>query len=205
MLAAGIIRNGTISVIHTCEQKIHVAGQWSRYTANGEKLSSAPIVYIVTRQEKTWGIQARFSTDYAEDGDTADMETRGFKLIHDFINRSNEGNFVACAELINYPHFEIGHANLKSSANLNELKLPKGIVSINSLYAIQTGVHSMNAALDINIAADGQNHLRQLVLNINDRENHLGIQAWSGLNPQEEPLREEPLREESIKEESIQQ
>jgi len=174
-------------VIHVSQNKIHVAGQWSRFTAGGDKLLTTPIVYIVTRHEDNWGIQSRFSADYvddeSDDGATTEMETRGFALVHDFINLTNEGNKAACAELINYPHFEIGEGNLKRSDHERELHLPEGLVTVNSLYAIQTGVHSMNAALDINIAGAGTPVQRQAVLNINNRENHLGIQAWSILDP----------------------
>jgi len=170
-------------VLHTSEAKIHVAGQWSRYTASGDKLLSTPIVYIVTKQEGKWGIQSRFGADYVDDGDTSDMETRGFKLIHDFVNRSNEGNREACTGLINFPHFDIRPGSLNRGDNINDISLPAGITSINSLYAVQTGAHSMNAALDINLAAEGLSVQRQIVLSINDRDNHLGIAAWSVLNP----------------------
>jgi len=173
-------------VIHTSAQKIHVAGQWTRYTATGERLLSTPIVYIVTQQDDKWGIQSRFGADYVEDGDTNDMESRGFKLIHDFINRSNEGHSSACTELVNYPHYDIRAGDLNRSDNPTELILPTGMIRVNSLYAVQTGTHSMNAALDISLTTKTEKRQRQLILNLNDRDGHLGIQAWSLLNPHNE-------------------
>ncbi len=173
--------------LHFSSKKVHVAGQWSRYTTTGEKLLSTPIVYIVTYQQGQWGIQSRFSSDYVSDdmdnGITTEMETRCFALIHDFINRANEGNHAACAELINYPHFAIGKDKLDCSKDGSELDLPSGHITVNSLYAIQTGMHSMNAALDINLNIGGTHHQRHIVLNISKRNNHLGIQAWSALDP----------------------
>ncbi|MBD3646962.1 MAG: hypothetical protein HUJ31_05790, partial [Pseudomonadales bacterium] len=145
-------------VIHTSPTKIHVAGQWSRYTEGGEVILTTPIVYIVTLVDGKWGIQSRFGSDYAGDDDTTGMETRAINLIEDFINNANNRNTKACAELLNYPHYNIGVGDLIGTTSAAEFTLPHGRIDIESLIALQTGKRSLNAAMDITVTAASGPH-----------------------------------------------
>ena len=167
-------------VIHTSPEKIHVAGQWSRYDKNGEIIHTNPVVYIVTLVEGHWGIQSRFGSDYAgDDHDGSGFENRAFNLVSDFINHFNNNRHEACAELLNYPHYVIGVGKLTEHLTPEDFSMATGNITINSLLALQTGLKSLNIALDLNV--DGNAY--QAVMNISERHNHLGIQAWSLLNP----------------------
>ena len=167
-------------VLHTSPEKIHVAGQWSRYDKNGEIIHTNPVVYIVTRVEGHWGIQSRFGSDYAgDDHDGSGFENRAFNLVTDFINQFNNNRHEACAELLNYPHYVIGVGKLTEHLTPEEFSMAAGNITINSLQAIQTGFKSLNIALDLNVNSNAY----QAVMNISERDNHLGIQAWSLLNP----------------------
>ncbi len=42
----------------------------------------------------------------------------------------------------------------------------------------------MNAAVDLQVLAGGETTALQGVINITNRDGHLGIQAWSLLNPE---------------------
>lgn len=170
-------------VLHSSPNKIHVVGQWSRYTKAGEKFVTNPVVYIVTRIGNNWGIQSRFSADYAGDEDTSSMESRGFKLLQTFVNHLNAGNKDACAELLNYPHFNVMAGALERSNDAAEFKLPEGSVTIDGMVGLQTGRLSINVGLDVTVAGlDGPRPM-QGVLNVTERDGHLGIQAWSFLDP----------------------
>lgn len=173
--------------IHTSWNKIHVAGQWSRYNEEGEVILTTPIVYIVTLAERHWGIQSRFGSDYAGDDDTAGMESRCFSLITDFVNHFNNKSHKACAELLNYPHYAVGVGQLSETTGPSELTLPDARLSIDSLIALQTGKHSMNAALDLTIIESTESMALHAVVNVTNRDNHLGIQAWSMLDPDAKP------------------
>jgi hypothetical protein len=180
--------------LHQSPHKLHVAGQWSRYTAGGEKILTTPIVYVVTHHDGRWGIQSRFGCDYCEDDDTSGFETRVFRHYETFIAHYNSGNIEACAELLNYPHYRV------EPGILNELTQPsdfgkefgeefrKGAnnIQIDALMAIQTGRKSMNLAVEMTLEQSGVKSRRQGVINVTERDSHLGIQAVSLLNPDSE-------------------
>ncbi|MEX2488945.1 MAG: hypothetical protein WD356_05390 [Pseudomonadales bacterium] len=170
-------------VIHTAPDKIHVAGQWSRYTKDGEIILTTPIVYIVTKVNGNWAIQSRFGADYAGDDDTTGMETRCIKLIDDFVGHFNNKNLKACAELLNYPHYVVGVGELEETQSAETFSLPDGRVMVDSFIALQTGNASMNAALDVTVTNEEGNRALQVVVNVTNRNDHLGIQAWSLLDP----------------------
>ena len=167
-------------VIHTSPEKIHVAGQWSRYNVEGKVIHTNPVVYIVTLVDGSWGIQSRFGADYADDDDdTAGLETRAFKLIDDFINHLNNNNVKACSELLNYPHYGIGVGQLREHLDPDQFTTTLSRMTVDSLLALQTGKQSLNAGLDITMQDDSGSQALQAVVNITVRDDHLGIQGWS--------------------------
>ena len=166
------------SVLQTSSNKIHASGQWSRYNDQGEVILTTPILYIITRVADHWGIQSRFGSDYAGDAcDTSDMAGRGLSLVQNYINQANAGNQQACAQLLNYPHFKIGVGKLYVTKRPEDLELEDQALQIHSLEAIQTGRHSVNVAVELE-----KKQSKQLIsgaIHINNRNDHLGIQAWS--------------------------
>ena len=166
------------SVLHVSPSKIHVAGQWSRYNNKSEVILTTPIVYIVTKDVSHWGIQSRFGADYTDEtADNTELESRGVALIQDFVNQHNAGNQLACAKMLNYPHFKIGIGELTVTKTSGEFQINEMATSIASLQVIQSGKQSLNVMIDLNDLKNDQ--VLQGVLHINNRNNHLGIQAWS--------------------------
>ncbi len=172
-------------VLHTSPRKIHVVGQWSRYTAEGEKFLTNPVVYIVTRDDEGWGIQSRFSADYAGDDDTSGMERRCFKLIETWAQHLSTGAHQACAELMNYPFIDVEVGDLKVTEEAAAWQPPFSAVSIESMMALQTGHHSMNVAAELKVEDDAGSRNLESVINLTIRDDHLGIQAISTLDPNE--------------------
>ncbi|MBT4494393.1 MAG: hypothetical protein HOC70_14215 [Gammaproteobacteria bacterium] len=174
-------------VLHVSPSKIHVVGQWGRYNTAGERILTTPVVYICTCDDGFWGIQSRFGADYVdEDTDTTELMTRGLNLIQDFANQHNAGKDDVCAEMLNYPHFVIGAGDLAMAEVPEDFTVGDFSMRLDSLQALQTGQHSINAAVEITVSdSDGSRGL-QGVVHINNRDGHLGIQAWSFLDPNEE-------------------
>ncbi len=173
-------------VIHTSHSRIHVAGQWSRYNAAGEVIHTNPITYIVTHHDGRWGIQSRFAADFAgDDADTSGLETRAFRLIQDFVVQYNQNNQAACAELVNYPHIavEVGHVVVREAPA--DFVVTGHRLRIDSLLALQVGNHSLNVAADLNVSTDDAERDLQAVINLTLKDGHLGIHAWSFLDPSE--------------------
>ena len=48
-------------VIHTSEAKIHFDTCFTRYREDGSKIGAYESIYVVTRQDGHWGVQARSS------------------------------------------------------------------------------------------------------------------------------------------------
>ena len=48
-------------MIHAGSDKVHLAVQFTRCGADGRALNTYRAVYVITRQEGRWGIQARSS------------------------------------------------------------------------------------------------------------------------------------------------
>lgn len=177
-------------VLHTSPRKIHVVGQWCRFNAAGEKLLTNPVTYIATKVDGDWGIQSRFSADFAGDEDTSGFEGRCFKLVETFATHLAAGRRDACAELMNYPLFDIRVGEIVETKVARDYVLPDYTLTIESMMALQTGRLSMNLGaeflMDSRVDGGGEGSaLRQAVLNLTERDGHLGIQAISMLDPNE--------------------
>ena len=48
-------------IVQSSDNKVHVAVRFTRYRADGSKIASYEAVYVVTRVDGRWGIQARSS------------------------------------------------------------------------------------------------------------------------------------------------
>jgi hypothetical protein len=49
------------NVIHSCETKVHLSLEHSRYRADGTKIDTCPAIWVITNQEGHWGIKMRSS------------------------------------------------------------------------------------------------------------------------------------------------
>ena len=170
-------------VVQLSPNKIHVVGQWHRENKAGETILTNPVTYIVTLVDGNWGVQSRFSADYAGEEDTSSMEKRGFNLVESFFKQFNAGSAAACAEMLNYPHFSVGVGSIGLSETAADYRLPEASLTIESMMALQTGKRSINIGMDFVLSEAGRSRAMQAVLNITERDDHLGIQAWSLLNP----------------------
>lgn len=95
--------------IHESEDKVHLAGGWSRYNTENEIYISNRVTYILTRLEGGWGIQARFGTDSFEEGeDTGPSETAALDVVTRHLDGWDAKKFSACAALASYPVTEVG-------------------------------------------------------------------------------------------------
>lgn len=168
-------------VLHVSEDKIHVAGQWSRFNSAGEKILSTPITYIVTCIDGKWGIQSRFAADYVEDDNPPESERPAFKTIEAFVQGYNNGNMQSCATLLNYPHIEVDPGSIIRLEDTNEFTLQgSGNMQLESLVALQTGHHSVNLSIETIITNDaGTSNRYQGVIQVTLKDAHYGISAWS--------------------------
>ena len=100
-----------------------------------------------------------------------------------FIENQNRADVTAAAQLLNYPHFQIGTENLVETPSAELFQAGGVDIKIDSMMAIQAGRFSANLALDLTLGLDAGTQQRQAVINLTIRDDHLGIQAWSLLEP----------------------
>jgi hypothetical protein len=48
-------------VLQVGVDKVHAAGVWQRFTADGKALATSAITYVITNQNNHWGVQSRFA------------------------------------------------------------------------------------------------------------------------------------------------
>lgn len=96
-------------IVHLSDHKAHGAGQYSRYNAQGEKFWTNQVVYIITKVNDNWGIQARLGLDFSRESsmDTDEVEPVVTNLIKEFLDAASDGNTDRQADLINFPYLEI--------------------------------------------------------------------------------------------------
>ena len=107
--ATGWVRSVGVNPIriHESDDKVHLAGGWTRYNAKDEPILSNRVTYIVTRLEGSWGIQARFGTDSFTEGETLDSSAPlGVVAAH--LEDRAAGNLDAAMKVLRYPFTEVG-------------------------------------------------------------------------------------------------
>ena len=70
------------------DEKAHIAGGWTRFTASDEPILSNKVCYITTRVEGRWGIQSRFGTDPGNDAveQSGSESVAALDLVRGFLN-----------------------------------------------------------------------------------------------------------------------
>ena len=107
--ATGWVRTGGIGPerLHTSPDRVHLAGGWTRYNADDEPILSNRVVYVLTRIDRSWGIQARFacgagpvwqSTDDAGPGD----------VVKAYLAALLAGDLSHAARFARYPLVRVG-------------------------------------------------------------------------------------------------
>ena len=113
--ATGWVRTQGVTprVVHVSETKVHLAGGWTRYRADGSAIISNRVLYVMTRTEEGWGIQARFGLDgWTREGDFSAEGAAALAAVEEIAARVNRSDYAGLAELLSYPFtiIEVGAA-----------------------------------------------------------------------------------------------
>lgn len=89
--------------------KVHIAGSWERYTAEGRPQTSSAITYVVTNVSGHWGVLARFAagTGTIDAAAQAKNAAAGRAAVTTFFEAWNSHDAAAVARVIHYPHVRI--------------------------------------------------------------------------------------------------
>lgn len=95
-------------VLQIGPDKVHVTGQWTRYTRDGRSLVSSAITYIVTRQGERWGVLSRFAVGaIPEDAGTMARGAAALDAITAYFAAWNAHDPQALANAMHYPHVRL--------------------------------------------------------------------------------------------------
>ena len=89
--------------------KVHAAGSWHRYTADGKPLTGSDITYIVTNQNGHWGVQSRFAAGASGlAGDAAAKNgAAALAAVAAFFKAWNAHDPKVLAASLHYPHVRL--------------------------------------------------------------------------------------------------
>jgi hypothetical protein len=90
--------------------KVHVAGSWLRYTAEGREMVGTSVTYIVTNQGGRWGIQSRFAAGPTGLDAAASMKnaTDARAAVDAYFRAWNSHDPNALAAALHFPHVRMG-------------------------------------------------------------------------------------------------
>lgn len=76
--ATGWVRTQGITprVVASSEHKVHLAGGWTRHRADDSPIISNRVLYVLTRTDDGWGIQARFGIDFHASSDDRSAQAK---------------------------------------------------------------------------------------------------------------------------------
>jgi hypothetical protein len=107
-------------VLQVGAAKVHVAGRWQRFTADGTPQTTSAITYIVTEENGRWAILSRFAagTGSVDAQTLAKNGVAGRDAVTAFFQAWNARDSAQVAAAIHYPHVRIadGHVEVWNNA-----------------------------------------------------------------------------------------
>lgn len=102
-------------VLQVGTDKVHVAGSWRRYTADGTPQVASAITYIVTNVGGHWGILSRFAagTGAVDAAASAKNAAAGREAVTAFVAAWNAHDPARVAAAIHYPHVRIADGQVE--------------------------------------------------------------------------------------------
>lgn len=95
--------------VQSSEIKAHIAGGWTRYDAAGNAMASNRVVYVMTRTDDGWGMQAQLKTDsFIEGVDFSAQERAALGAVETALSLLGSREIDAYAESLAYPFTLVG-------------------------------------------------------------------------------------------------
>ena len=97
------------TIVQSSDLKAHIAGGWTRYDADGKPMASNRVVYVATRTDEGWGLQAQLKTDSFVDGrDYSATEAEVVSAVESTLELLGVREIDAYAEALDYPFTLVG-------------------------------------------------------------------------------------------------
>ena len=151
--ASGWVRTQGITprVVHASPDEVHLAGGWTRHRADDSAIISNRVLYVMTRTDGGWGIQARFGVDsWSRDQDYRAQAVAAVNAAEALGALRNAGDFETFAERISYPLTIVGVGEVARIETPEDFLSQRAGLSIRavpgSARAVNAGRHGVNVA-----------------------------------------------------------
>ncbi len=95
----------TPRVMHRSPDKVHFAGGWTRYRADGSAISQNRLLYVASKMDDGWGIQAGFGVEgYLSGEDANESSQAGMALVDRMMSTLAAGDVDAWLDCFHYPN-----------------------------------------------------------------------------------------------------
>jgi hypothetical protein len=135
-------------VLHVSRDRVHAAGRWCRYDAQGRRLLPNDVVYVVTRIGDAWRIQARFGTD--SEGASVDAAREAAER---FVRAHSKRDLLGLAESAHFPLIEVDVGAVRALPDAERVVGDRGPLELLGIDAIQSGAAAANLSLDLRRAS----------------------------------------------------
>lgn len=158
--ATGWVRTEGIEprAIQTAPDKLHLAGGWVRYDAEDQPILSNRVVYVLTKPQGRWGVQARFACGATPTWrDVGDQQPAN--VVRRFLQLLKDGDLGGCAGLVRYPFIVVGlgavqRFETESSLTLSLPEFRLTPPKFDAITVVQNGRQGANVAVSLQFDAD---------------------------------------------------
>ena len=198
VLATGWHRSmwDSYDVVQHGPAKAHVAGRYSRYTEDGERIRTTFVTYVVTRQGDRWGVQSLFAAGPADvdPNQAAASELAALGAVETFFAAlGNPTDPEAVAATLNYPHVRVADgavvlwesaAQYLAGPEPGRLRTWAG-TRLDWAEAVQVGGGGVNVVVRYSRLSPSGATLSsyEALYLVTTRDGHIGVQARSSFAP----------------------
>ncbi len=185
-------------VVQAGEGQAHVAGRYTRLRADGSAIFSNQVLYVVTENDGSIGIQARLAAgfdDLSEDGREA-TAAAAIAAVERYLAAFNARDEEAVVATLRFPHVRVGvgRATVRESAeeymegfDFDAFAERLGWVrsEADSMEAIQVGARGVNVAVRITRYGEGDAriHTFDTIYLVTEEDGKWAIRAGASIAP----------------------
>ncbi len=185
-------------VVQAGEGQAHVAGRYTRLRADGSAIFSNQVLYVVTENDGSVGIQARLAAgfdDLSEDDREATVSA-AIAAVERYLDAFNARDEEAMVATLHFPHVRVGlgRASVRESAaeymegfdfDAFAERLGWERSEADSMEAVQVGARGVNVAVRITRYGEGgaRIHTFDTIYLVTEEDGKWAIRAGSSIAP----------------------
>lgn len=185
-------------VVQAGEGQAHVAGRYTRLRADGSAIFSNQVLYVVTEQDGSIGIQARLAAgfdDLSED-DREATASAAIAAVERYLDAFNARDEEAMVAALHFPHVRVGvgRATVRESAaeymegfdfDAFAERLGWERSEADSMEAVQVGARGVNVAVRITRYGEGDAriHTFDTIYLVTEEDGKWAIRAGASIAP----------------------